>query len=219
MSTKVNPWGKSTTASATSKVALSDVMSEQRAEAFLTEDNYDDYELALRLQREEDMINGSLDSETQDRLFAELLQAQEDQVMRTGQSVPSDTMRFQKVELKTEYETLLDDSFVPSNSNVNSSSYHAAILLEKNLEITKPDRLAEYSRHDPLLRSLNASKALSELEGVGDLTGEGLLVNKDVGNTVRRFVHKQNANAKKPSKIQQQKQVGQANSRQSNIID
>lgn len=220
MATKVNPWGKPDVVATGCRVALSDVMSEQRAEDFLTEDNYDDYELALKLQREEDMINGTVDSESQDLLFAQLLQAQEDQAIRSSQIVHADTMRFEKVELRTEFETMMNDSIVPSNSNVNSSSYHAAILLEKNLEITKPERMAEYSRHNPLLRSLNASKALSELEGVGDLTGAGLLISKNVGNSVRQFVHKQNANFKKPSKIQQQKQLGQPPySGQSDIID
>lgn len=194
-----NPWHKPKN-DAHAPAALIDIMSEQKAEDFLTEDNLDDYELALKLQFEEDLMNSSANQEVEDRLFAELLQHREDSSGPSKYPLPTDTARFDKVEIRRFDDDFYSESSTVPTSTINSSAYHAAVMLEKNLELSKPERLEGYARHDPLLRSLNTSKALSELEGVGDLTGDGLLVNKDVGNSIRQFVQKNNnKSSKKPN--------------------
>jgi hypothetical protein len=100
-----------------------------------------------------------------------------------------------------------------SQTSVRSSSMREAEAIESELKESGVDvgtkqmfkggvtMLSDgrfVSKHDALLNSLSNSVKLTELEGVGDLHGSGLLVNNTVANAIRSSTQKKK-NSKAPS--------------------
>ena len=85
-------------------------------------------------------------------------------------------------------------------SNVQSSGFNEAIHRENQLQTIGVDSSSSnmfkggvtmlpdghfVSKHDSLLNSLSNSVKLSEIEGVGDLSGRGILIGNSVANSIR----------------------------------
>ena len=128
---------------------------------------------------------------------------------RSAQQDPN--TRFSKVGVVSRYDATTvfshKASFQPTRSGPLSDAYTDARRKEAELQSLGLETgdlrsgmaclpSGEFlTKHDAQLNGLANSSRLSELEGVGDLQGAGILVNNTVANEVRKF-----ANKKKPGR-------------------
>lgn len=197
-----NPWKKApTTACPDHTVKLADIMSEEVIakefpdQIIKTEQPIlSDYELALKLQEEDD-FHYLTDQEKEDQMLAEYMQAIElaEQASKS-QPQASDSLVFEKITTKSPYA--LHDTEPSVNITqpiVNSTAFHEATTLERKVDTLQPENKSYLMKVDPVLNTLATSQSLSEYEGVGDLTGKGLVVQKNVAAPIKAFIQKQEA--------------------------
>jgi hypothetical protein len=191
----MNPWVRDTPSVTGVVVAqpvrLVDIMSEQVIAEFFPPATAEkvqpsDYEIALRLQQQEN--ESFAERIDEDLAFAQFLQSQEDDSQRRR---PDDSLSFSKIVTRSAFAT--DDSNVVSGCRpfVGSSSYAQAVQQDRKVEHLSQTHYQHLVKHDSLLSALSNSESLSELNGVGDLTGQGLIVNKSVAQPLRTFIRKQ----------------------------
>jgi len=161
-------------------------------------------------------ISSSSSTMADDLALAEALQQMEhdeaafaSSSRRSAQQDPN--TRFSKVGVVSRYDTTTvfshKASFQPTRSGPLSDAYTDARRKEAellSLGLEQGDLRSGMAclpsgefltKHDAQLNGLANSSRLSELEGVGDLQGAGILVNNTVANEVRKF-----ANKKKPGR-------------------
>ncbi len=153
-----------------------------------------DYELALQLQfaEEADVDDPCAD----DFRLAQILSEPDDH--RSGAPpVVTDSLRYSKIVVRSQHveERTLSSKPLP----VTSSAYSSACQQERKVQYLDDHQYKVLVKHDPLLNALSNSERLSELEGVGDLTGNGLLVNKTVSCSLRSFIQAQGKVSKRSS--------------------
>ncbi len=145
-----------------------------------------DYELALQLQFAEEV--DVHDSCVDDFQLAQILSEPDDHRLGAPPIV-SDSLRYSKIVVRSQHvaENMVTSKPLP----VTSSTYSSACQQERKVQYLDDHQYKVLVKHDPLLNALSNSERLSELEGVGDLTGNGLLVNKTVSCSLRRFIQAQ----------------------------
>ena len=159
-----------------------------------------------------------------DHTLARMLQQMENEDSAASYEAPlsqdqksqSEQNKFSKISVVSRY----DSSTTPHNrahigSNIVSSDYHEAMLRESQMNSVGVDSynfsmfkggvtmLPDgnfISKHDSLLNSLSNSIKLTEIDGVGDLSGSGLLVGNSVANSIRSSAQKKRS---KETDIQQ----------------
>lgn len=161
-----------------------------------------DYELALALQQSEElyrnsccspsMVDGTLtipDNVTavdvsNDELLARYLQEMEN-------SERQRQTRTAKVDTNAKIQVVPPSAVTsppPRTTAPISSSWKEATRLAMKLETANNDNVKSYYKHDKLLQGLANAEGLTELEGVGDLSG--IMVDNCVANSIKVFVAK-----------------------------
>jgi hypothetical protein len=186
----------------------------------------DDFEMALKLQQEDGVpmlfpeVVG-IDSESEDFMLAQAIQTIEENEARHFHTISTssrneDSLAFSKINVQSAYlsgqQSIYDNSSAYSGNGVKSSAWHEAISLHRKIEQTEPEKYDQIAKHEPLLRDLKASEIMSEIDGVGDLSGRGLMVQKNVLIPVRTFADKQQS-----QKARKQLQKGKNNSQNGSI--
>jgi hypothetical protein len=177
---------------------LAEIMSEQFAVSLqeqetgptVTEDAVDeDLILAQQLQAQfDEEIVGAATTPDDDLVIAQILQANEEEEKSRAKVHAKDTAAFEKVGTISAGHFDFEDS---SKTDVHSSEWYKAVQLEKKLGKFDEEKQASITKHDPLIRALRSSEALTEFDGAGDLAGSKLLVSPSVGFTLRSFEKKQ----------------------------
>lgn len=208
-------------------VNFADIMSEQVALS-LQEQDYpentvqpdeidEDFLLAQQLQAQfNEEITESVTTVDDDLIIAQILQANEEEEKRRNKSKNQDTTAFEKVRTISPGDDDDDDFSFATQSQIHSSDWYEAMKLEKKLGKFDEEKQASITKHDPLLRALKNSEALTELEGAGDLAGGKLLVSPSVGFSLRSFEKKQR---KQRNDIAHQNKLKAAKEKSSNTID
>ena len=211
-------WGNPAVATVpTTPLSLKSIIEEQKStkpsfhgieEANLTTDEYefqhsdystsecfDDHTLAKMLQQ----------LENEDSAASYEANLSQDQKRQSEQN------KYSKISVVSRYDTsttTLNRSYV--GPNIVSSGYHEAMLRESQMNSVGVD--SQYSsmfkggvtmlpdgnfisKHDSLLNSLSNSVKLTEIDGVGDLSGNGLLVGNSVANSIRSSAQKKRSKA------------------------
>jgi hypothetical protein len=171
---------------------LIDIMSEQVAQQLQgTESSSEvideDLLLAQQLQAQfdEEMTVSNVDD---DIMIAQILQANEEEANKKSRKANAqDTAVFEKIGTISHQE--IDQ--LGYGSQVHSSEWFEAVKLERKLGKFDEEKQASVTKHDPLIRALRNSEALTELEGAGDIAGGRLLVSPSVGFSLRSFEKKQ----------------------------
>lgn len=113
---------------------------------------------------------------------------------------------YSKISVISRYDTSISENkHSYTVSNVRSSGFNDAIHRENQLNSVGVDNSSSnmfkggvtmlpdgnfVSKHDSLLNSLSNSIKLSEIEGVGDLSGRGILIGNSVANSIRSSAQK-----------------------------
>jgi hypothetical protein len=180
----MSAWGSSAKPTGIS-TKLTDIMSEQAIEKETMEDGgLTDYELALKLQFEDEFI------ESDDLELVHALSAIDEFTLTCplSQAAIDPSLKYSKITVKSQYESNDSQKKKPL---IVSSSFNEAVHQVRKVEHLDEARLNYITTHDPLLSALSTSESLTEWEGVGDLSGSGLLVNKKVAHPLRSFMQHQ----------------------------
>lgn len=135
----------------------------------------------------------------------------EEQISQEGKKHP-DQNKFSKISVTSRYDSSSLAASRYKTSSIKSSDYNEAMFKENQLNLVGVDKSTSemfkggvtmlpngsfISKHDPLLNSLKNAEKLSEYEGVGDLSGGGLLINNSVANSIRSYSVQQLSQKKK----------------------
>ena len=158
--------------------------------SFLTKECSDDFKLAQLLQQIEN---------------EDATSSYESMLSHENKKHPDQNI-FSKISVVSRYDSSsTKQRHVYHESNVKSSDFHEAIYRDNQLStlgvehsnsqmfkggVTMLPDGQFVSKHDSLLNSLSNSVKLSEIEGVGDLSGQGLLIGNSVANSIRSAAQK-----------------------------
>ena len=206
-------WGNPTfTTVPTTPLSLKSIIEEQKStkpsfhgieEANLTTDEYE-------FQHSDYSTSECFDDHTLAKMLQQLENedsaASYEATLSLDQKRQSEQNKFSKISVVSRY----DSSTMPQTRahigpSVVSSDYHEAMLRESQMNSVGVDSyncsmfkggvtmLPDgnfISKHDSLLNSLSNSIKLTEIDGVGDLSGCGLLVGNSVANSIRSSAQK-----------------------------
>lgn len=206
-------WSMVVSSAVPSKPKLADIMEEQEKNALDSTKSNDlsvynvnaqedeDFLLALKLQSDPLTYSETSGQELEDYMLCQAIAAiEQDEAAQSihndRASSSNDTLAYSKIKVRSVYDGG-EMTQKMAYANVTSSAWRAAVQLEKNTQLHEPEKLSDMQRHDPLLNSLKVSEQLTEYDGVGDLSGLGLMVNKSTAIPVKNFIDKQN----KPRRI------------------
>lgn len=210
-------WGNQTMTNAPAPLSLKSIIEEQK----LTKSSNSDTEEADFTVDEFEIHNEdyTTDECVDDQTLAQMLQQMENEDsaasyeanLSRDQKSQSEQNKYSKISVVSRYDTsttTLNRSYV--GPNIVSSGYHEAMLRESQMNSVGVD--SQYSsmfkggvtmlpdgnfisKHDSLLNSLSNSVKLTEIDGVGDLSGNGLLVGNSVANSIRSSAQKKRSKA------------------------
>lgn len=193
-------------------VSLLHIMQEQQTTApapvpapaqelvFANDEDYARHLQAIEMAEVQVPVASAEDAE--DRLLAQYLQAQETSEYMDRVTSQNRTQRCgnpnEKVQLQPLEALLLPSDALPA-ARVHSSGWQEAQRLERQAMQKlasgngweSHNNVPTYMRHEPLLTALRATEGACELDGVGDLTGDRLLLNKALAQELRSFDKKQ----------------------------
>lgn len=156
--------------------------------------------LAISLSLEQSGVIRDNDSSNDAALALCLQQLEDDECMVQQPSCAEAASRQPHKKISVVHQHMLLDDFSPisqrfSQDKIHSNAWTAAVALEKKALEKGQEKVDIYSRHEPLMQSLQTSQNLTELDGAGDLYGGRILVSKDVGQGFRTFVRKEEKKA------------------------
>lgn len=202
---KSSPWTSMPSTHSKEQVkSLSEIMKEQANGIDFPLESY---------RKEQTAVAESDGKVDEDLALAMALQQIEDEELASGMDNRSTLLqeqnRFEKVSVVSRYDsgTTFGNRTFPRIAAA-SSEYNEARNIESQLNdlgvrregastmfkggVTVLPDGRFMSKHDPLLNGLVNSEKLSELEGVGDLQGAGILVGNSVANSIRSAQKKRN---------------------------
>jgi hypothetical protein len=210
-------WGNQTITNVPAPLSLKSIIEEQK----LTKSSNSDTEDAdftadeFEYQNEEYTTDDCVDDQTLARMLQQMENedsaASYEANLSQDQKRQSEQNKYSKISVVSRYDTsttTLNRSYV--GPNIVSSGYHEAMLRESQMNSVGVD--SQYSsmfkggvtmlpdgnfisKHDSLLNSLSNSVKLTEIDGVGDLSGNGLLVGNSVANSIRSSAQKKRSKA------------------------
>lgn len=210
-------WGNQTMTNVPAPLSLKSIIEEQQ----LTKSSNSDTEEAdfmadeFEIQSEDYTTDECVDDQTLARMLQQMENedsaASYEANLSQDQKRQSEQNKYSKISVVSRYDTsttTLNRSYV--GPNIVSSGYHEAMLRESQMNSVGVD--SQYSsmfkggvtmlpdgnfisKHDSLLNSLSNSVKLTEIDGVGDLSGNGLLVGNSVANSIRSSAQKKRSKA------------------------
>ena len=209
----MSAWGKKTTPSTSAAPISFKSIVEQQSSAdeelfdlttggFKATDSGSDVENVATIEYSDDFKLAQLLQQFENEDVSESNEA----MLRQENKRNHDQNVFSKISVISRYDTSpSQQKHSYHTSNVQSSGFKEAIYRENQLQTIGVDSgnsnmfkggvtmLPDghfVSKHDSLLNSLSNSVKLSEIEGVGDLSGRGILIGNSVANSIRSSAQK-----------------------------
>lgn len=159
----------------------------------------EDEQLALALSLSLEQNNQSISDKvlSEDLALAQCLQHVEDEEsdVRASYIEAASRQQYEKVTSARQHMLQPDSMPLAPPGRVHSTAWTDAVALERKALEKGQAKLPVYTRHEPLMQSLQTTQHLTELEGAGDLYGSKILVSKEVGQDLRTFVRREEKKA------------------------
>mmetsp|Transcript_25827 Transcript_25827/g.24660 ORF Transcript_25827/g.24660 Transcript_25827/m.24660 type:complete len:214 (-) Transcript_25827:142-783(-) len=195
----MSAWGKNTVQPTVVPISFKHIIEQQ---SVLPVDAAEDIAPAVDTDNltTNDCSNDNNLTTTDDFKLAQLLQQLENEELSSSNHKHPDQNKFSKISVVSRYESSSSTRNNYQGSQIKSSDYKEAMHREsqlnpfivdsKNTNMFKggctmlPD-CTFITKHDKLLNGLSNSVKLTEIEGVGDLSGAGFLIGNSVANSFR----------------------------------